>query len=305
MVKKVFIVCPRERTRAVRNQHQVCDYLVALGADAYMIYHPNPDGDRRVLYPELPNVRVADHVEDAPENLVIVPETNDLPSVREECPASRIAIWWRSYVNAALNATVTRNLRTEFEPIHLFHSVYEYAMIRPHLLWSTPWFFLTDYIDDDYLRTDTDSLVAGKADVVCFNGVKDKITGHICAKAGIECIPIAGLPPAEVGAIMRRCKVYVDNGFHSGNDHMPRQAAMSGCVVISNKSGSAAFAEIMPIEEKIVLDSDLYDLIPAVFNDFRYYYDKQRPYREQIRGEKRAFEAHVENFWRQVCGADA
>lgn len=299
--RRIFVICPRFRTGGPENAHQLVDHLNAIGADAYIVYHPNPDRDYSLLYPEFTRVKVSDFAYDAPDSLMVVPEIYTIADARSEFPTSTIALWWLSYVNAVIEGTAGDNMRGEAGAIHLFHSYYEYAMIRPHLSWTTPWFFLTDCIHDDFLALDPDTFADGKQDLVCFNGNKDLITERICAEAGIEAVPLRGMTRAQVLDTMRRCKVYVDNGYHPGKDHLPREAAMNGCVVITNKSGSAAYHEDVPIDEKVTLETDLYDLIPAVFADFRHYYDNQRTYREHIRAEKRAFQANAESFWRQVC----
>ena len=153
---------------------------------------------------------------------------------------------------------------------------------------------------DEYVDLDPDTFVEHKQDVVCFNANKDRITGNICQKLAIPAIGLKGMSRRQVNETLRRCKVYVDNGYHPGKDRMPREAAMHGCVVITNKSGSAAYWEDVPIEEKVTLEQDLYKLIPDVFANYRAYFDKQAHYREVIRSEKEAFRINVENFWRAI-----
>ncbi len=300
-VNKIFIVCPRAITGGPENMHQLCDYLNTLGADAYIWYHPNPDADYRPTYPIFSNVKIAERVEDEPGNMIIIPEVHRILDARQVFPNCTVAIWWLSYVNAVTHGSAAENMGApESQAIHLFHSYYEYAMVRPHLSWDTWWFFLTDYISDDFLSITPEIFLADKQDYVCFNGNKDKIVRNICDKAGIPYIPIQGMTRQQLQETLRTCKVYVDMGFHPGKDHLPREAAMNGCVVITNKSGSAAYYEDVPIEEKVTLELELYDLIPKVLADYRHYYDKQAHYREVIRSEKQVFQINVDNFWRRI-----
>lgn len=301
-VGKVFIVCPRAVTGGPENMHQLCDQLNTIGADAYLWYFPNPEANHTPLYPQFPNIKVAEHVEDDPGNLLIIPEMANVREFQHRFPQMTLALWWLSYDNATRSAFFSDNLDAEAEVIHLFQSYYSYAMVRPHLSWNTWWFFITDYLSEYHLALDTGSFVAGKQDIVCFNGNKDKITRHICEKANVPYIEIKGMTGYQVMETLQTCKVYVDNSFHPGKDRLPREAALNGCVVITNKSGSAAYFEDVPIEEKTVLDLDLYELIPKVFADYRYYFDKQQHYRDAIRGEKTVFAANVENFWRRISG---
>lgn len=301
-VRKIFILCPRVISGGPENLHQLCDRLNEIGADAYIWYFPNPDGDHSPLYPRFADVRIATQIEDAPDNLLILPEMVRIGEFRELFPAIQLAMYWLSYANATFCWFFHDNIVAESLVIHLFHSYYEYAMIRPHLSQSTSWFFLTDYIGDEFLALDPHAFVEGKQDIVCFNGGKDKITANICREAGIEHIAIKGMSRHQVMDVLSRCKVYVDNGFHPGKDHLPREAAMHGCVVVTNKCGSAAYAEDVPIEEKVTLESDLYQLLPEILADYRHYFDRQSHYRQVIRSEKEAFEYNVANFWREISG---
>lgn len=297
---RVYIVCPRHRTGGTENLHQLCDYLNVLGADAAMYYLPNPNADHSVLFPEFGSVKVSADIIDARGTVVIIPEIARITEFRQMYPTSVIAMYWLSYTNAALLGMFRENLEAESQAIHLFHSYYEYAMVRPFLSWQTWWFFLTDYIHDDYLALHPESFVDGKQDLVCYNANKDMITRSICENRGIPFIRMKDMSREQVMETLRICKVYVDNGYHPGKDHMPREAAMHGCVVITNKAGSAAYWEDVPIEEKVTLERELYDLIPDVFANYRHYFDKQAHYREVIRSEKEAFRINVENFWKAV-----
>lgn len=302
VVRKVFIRCPRVVSGGPELLHQLCDRLNVLGAQAYIWYEPNPHGDHSPVFPEYGNVRIAEAVEDEPGNLLIIPETVSINATRANYSRVHLAMYWLSFMNAAACEFFLDNVLAENKVIHLFQSYYEYAMVRPLLSWSTGWFFLTDHINDEYLSLDAESFVAGKQDIVCFNGNKDKISGHVCEEAGIPNIAIKDMSRAEVLATLRKCTVYMDNGHHPGKDRLPREAAMNGCVVITNKSGSAVYIEDVPIEEKSVLVSDLYDLVPTVLANYRHYFDKQQNYRECIRQERAAFEHNVQNFWRQING---
>lgn len=301
MNRKIYFMCPRYKTGGPENAHQLCDYLNSIGAEAYMFYFPNEHGNHEPLYPEFANIRVSDRIEDNPENIVVVPEIYRISDAKVSFQRATIAMWWLSYTNACLFNVLDDNIKASGQAVHLFHSYYEYAMVRPHLAPSTKWFFLTDYIHDDYLALDPASYLDEKQDIVCFNGNKDKITASICQAAGIPYISITNMSKDQVMQTLRKCKVYVDNGFHPGKDHMPREAAMHGCVVITNKCGSAAYAEDVPIEEKVSLETELYDLIPRVMSNYRSYFGKQESYREKIRNEKAVSHQNAREFARAMA----
>lgn len=297
---KVYIVCPRVRTGGPENQHHLCDYLNVLGAEAYIYYQPNEDRDYDLLYPEFTNARVCEQIEDSTDTVIVIPEICRIRDFRNSFPNSTIAVHWLSYTNAALFGSLRANIVDEANAIHLFQSYYEYVMVRPHLSWGTWWFFVTDCISDEYLALDPRAYIPGKQDMLCFNGNKDKITQNICGFAGITCTAISGMPKAEVMEVLQRSKVYVDMGYHPGKDRLPREAAMHGCVVVTNMSGSAAYIEDVPIEEKVRFESDLYGLIPKIFAGYEHYFTRQQTYRDVIRGEKEIFRENVEGFWREI-----
>lgn len=299
-INKIFFVCPRVMTGGPLNIHQVCNHLNSIGADAQIVYYPNPEGDLTPLYSDFPHLRIAEQLQDGAGNLIVIPEMYTIRDAREHFPNCTIALWWLSYGNAALSGAFNDNIAHHAEAIHLFQSYYAYSMVRPHLSWDTWWFFLTDHLHEAHLELNPRDFVAGKRDVVCFNGNKDQITEHICKKANIDYIPIKGMTGYQMMEALQKSKVYVDNSFHPGKDRLPREAAMNGCVVITNKSGSAAYFEDVPIEEKVALELELYELIPKVFADYQYYFDNQEGYREAIRSEKTVFGINVENFWNRI-----
>ena len=61
---------------------------------------------------------------------------------------------------------------------------------------------------------------------------------------------------AEVRKALCTVKVYADFGSHPGRDRMPREAALCGACVLTNRRGSANFAEDVPLPTLYKLDQD-------------------------------------------------
>ena len=61
---------------------------------------------------------------------------------------------------------------------------------------------------------------------------------------------------AEVREALCKVKVYADFGSHPGRDRMPREAALCGACVLTNRRGSANFAEDVPLPTLYKLDQD-------------------------------------------------
>ena len=88
----------------------------------------------------------------------------------------------------------------------------------------------------------------------------------------------------------------MDFGNHPGKDRIPREAAISGCCVITGRQGAAAFYEDVPIPDRYKFD-DLKDIdvesVKACILDIFQNYDERikdfEEYRNMIRGEKEKF----------------
>ena len=97
---------------------------------------------------------------------------------------------------------------------------------------------------------------------------------------------------------MRTAKVYIDFGYHPGKDRIPREAAMCGCCVITNRRGSARNDIDVPIPPEFKFDvpykmDDIYGCITRCFNDFEDQTRKFDSYRAWIADEKRRFDEEV------------
>jgi len=51
----------------------------------------------------------------------------------------------------------------------------------------------------------------------------------------------------EIIGNLKKAKLYIDFGFHTGKDRIPREAVMSGTSIITGYKGSAAFFEDVSI----------------------------------------------------------
>ena len=58
------------------------------------------------------------------------------------------------------------------------------------------------------------------------------------------------MTPAEVTELLMKSKIYIDFGHHPGMDRLPREAALAGCIVVTNKEGAANFRSDVPIGEE-------------------------------------------------------
>ena len=284
----IFILSSYYKTGGPESLHQLCSSLNSKSLESY-IYYVDQKELKNSLY-NFPNVRVTKEIQDIEENLLVIPEIYSLTEIRKLVKHMKIAIYWLSFTNSCLFHSLTENIDSNV--IHLFQSYYSYAMIKPFLNVNSKWFFITDTINPIFQRNP----FIKKQNIIAYNHTKDKITPSLCQQLKIPCIPLINMTQPEIVDILNKCKAYVDLGYHPGRDKLPREAAMCGCVIITNKCGSAAYMEDIPIEEKITYDNDLLLLLPMVISHYEQYYQKQEPYRITIQEEKIKFENYIDSF---------
>ena len=295
----IYFYSPFFKTGGPENIHltvsiinQMCNANVAK-----VIYITNHPGNVS-LYPDIQNVAFASiaEIEDIPTNFVVLPEIYHVDKIRQTTGIinCQYVVWWQSFINACVNNALTNWSLPGV--LHAFHSYYEYAMVRPHLTLGQTYFFLTDFIAEEYTSTKMEEFLDEKEPIVCFNGHKDNLSKKLCEEAKIPFIEIKNMDREGVNTVLKKCQVYVDMGSHPGKDHMPREAAMYGCVVITNKSGSAAYHEDVPIETKVIHESELIPLVEEVLKNYTSYLSKQTSYRKMICDEKQTAEKNISNF---------
>ncbi|KAL7537427.1 hypothetical protein ACHAXR_007818 [Thalassiosira sp. AJA248-18] len=104
----------------------------------------------------------------------------------------------------------------------------------------------------------------------------------------------------EVVALLKRSKVYIDFGPHPGMDRLPREAALAGCVVITNREGAANFNEDVPLPSEFKFASFDVDKINSILKDccnkHGVYAKKMEPYKKWILGQEKQMEVCVDRF---------
>ena len=109
------------------------------------------------------------------------------------------------------------------------------------------------------------------------------------------------MKPDQIAMLMCRAKVYIDFGSHPGKDRIPREAAVCGCCIITNREGSAAYAEDVGIPEKYkISDMQDYDrVLETIYDLVDNYSDRSKDYKKYVTtvlGEKAQFERETANM---------
>ena len=97
--------------------------------------------------------------------------------------------------------------------------------------------YLGDYLRDEFIENALKTCEIEKQNMVAYNPKKGmEFTKKLISLApDIEWIPLQGLTPDEMSLLLRSVKVYIDFGEHPGMDRIPREAAISGCCVITGR----------------------------------------------------------------------
>jgi len=156
--------------------------------------------------------------------------------------------------------------------------------------------FVTDYLNDEYMNT---NLNKPRKRQILYNPAKGiNITTQIMSRLPEEkFIAIENMTTLEVKELMEESMLYIDFGNHPGKDRIPREAAMCGCCVITNKQGSAFYYQDVSIPDEYKFDDNQLDeaitKITHVLDNYDLCKEDFELYRKMIRNEKQGFKIGV------------
>ena len=98
----------------------------------------------------------------------------------------------------------------------------------------------------------------------------------------------------EVISLLKKTKVYIDFGNHPGKDRIPREAAILGCCVITNRKGSANYQKDIPIYQRYKVSEntdipEIVDIIKDCLKNYKLRYKNFDNYRKVIKKEYKKF----------------
>ena len=96
---------------------------------------------------------------------------------------------------------------------------------------------------------------------------------------------------------------YIDFGPHPGMDRLPREAALAGCIVLTNREGAANFAKDVPLPEEFKFSKFDVDVIYGMLKDccckddnHQKYVEKMKPYVKWILVQEKQMEVCVDRL---------
>lgn len=292
--------------------HQLAYKLNLLGIDAKMFY-PNakPNIDPVCEQYKKYNVPVAKML--THNSIVIIPEIA-IPNVKQLAELNvKCIIWWLS-VNNATYSPEDITFAKENNILHLAQSQYALNFLRNNLnIPESNILYLSDYLDSTFFLTPPQSKVevCERENIVLFNPIKGfESTCKLIYRSDhrIKWQALSGLTPSEMRDVMKKAKVYIDFGNHPGKDRIPREAAIQGCLILTNCEGAAANSIDVPIPAKYKFANDTHcnKILEVIYTLLEKYEEKKSdyiPYTETISKEYMEFEKDVFNIFTKLTNA--
>ncbi|WP_099469174.1 hypothetical protein [Konateibacter massiliensis] len=325
MKKRIFVAAPScIASGGPELLHQLCFKLNKFGYNAKMLYYANKAENVETTEPVHPNYEVYNNLytlslEEAndEEAIVIMPEV--AVELIFYLPQSKKIIWWLSVDNYYDNIQLMyqKDLRNEEfidvfglgdeELLHFVQSYYAKDFVMKRLnIEENKIYYLSDYLRMDF---EEEKKASVRNNYCLFNPKKglEKVLYLIGQASGITWLPIQNMTPKQVANLMDASKVYVDFGNHPGKDRIPREAALRGCCIITNKAGSAAYYEDVSIPEEYKFEDiaqsapQIIELIKDIFQNFDEHTKQFEHYRDKIRKEEINFDKNVLEIFEELA----
>jgi hypothetical protein len=321
-VKRVYCLCPAGvQTGGPEALHQLCDEInrcASFQVGASILY-VKTSGDGRILhaagaqkpvaYIDLYNAPVATTdplVKSCSSTLLVWPEcfTNEMLNYLENTTnPCQCAIWWLS-VN---NNTGRFQEWNRNDIIHLYQSEYAKQYISSKGAMHT--YRMTEYISLTPAPCEKERSID-----VLYNPLKGiHYTDAIKKRSGsvMNIRPIGSqdgreqrVSPEQVRELLSSAKIYCDFGPHPGMDRLPREAALAGCCVVTNKEGAAKYDEDVPLPSRYKVQEFNADAIHKLLIHLLENFDERSKdfdeYRTWINGQKERMKECVSSFLHQV-----
>lgn len=323
---KIYVACPANTaTGGPELLHQLVFQLSKLGFSAYMFYYSGLEGDNPVhnAYLKYDNNYV-EEIEDNNNNILIVPEVNtgliyDFKHIQK-------VVWWLSvdnyfhFLSSSIKwKRIVKNIlhRLKLYPkfnvykfnkkeniIHFVQSEYAKQMLKEKNL--TDVYFLGDYLDNLFIENQIKKINQRKENIVIYNPKKGiEFTKVLINKMNnVDFVPIQNMTREDVASLLSCAKVYIDFGNHPGKDRIPREAAISGCCIITGKDGSAKYYEDVSIPDDFKYDATneniekIKDKIYDCINNYENESKKFSLYREKIKTEQDNFILDIKKIFK-------
>lgn len=309
---KIYIACPAAAiSGGAELLHQFSQELTKRNVENYMLYYGNADGSPTPERYRKYGIKIAEQYIDETDSVFVLPEVGVHEAQR--CIKGKAAIWWLSvnnYIMCYRDRFSTTfdlfNVAGQNNAFQFVQSQYAKEFLEKYFH-ITDAYFLTDYINDEIIERSRQDQEP-RENICLYNPAKGLANVEPLirnSRNDITWIPLQGYRPAEMADLMCRAKLYIDFGGHPGRDRIPREAAVCGCCVITNREGSARNDIDIPIpgRYKLTDTSDTQHVLTCVYDVIDHYAERIgdfAAYRGRILGEKEQFGLEVDQFLERV-----
>lgn len=317
----VYIVCPAEsRSGGPELMHQLASELLRRGVDARMYYVPNDVENPVHAAYEAYHIPYVRSLQDEPQNVLVFPETAGIGDFIFVGRFVRKIFWWMSVDNwlktvikwlAAqlenpLESPMPKMLRFDKDTFltHWVQSEYARQFVSLNGVPEKDIQFVGDYLNPVFLARSAGRDETKKEDIIVYNPNKGMEFTEQLMKAApeLDWRPIQDMTREEVEQLLARAKVYIDFGNHPGRDRIPREAAVSGCCVLTGKRGAAANAVDISIPERYKFDDDA-EQIPEILREIQRIFLDFSTASKDFESYRRSIYQEPQEFRRQVAEA--
>ena len=302
---------------------QFCFKLREVGVNAFMYYVTN-DFEGSVVqlkFKEYNNPKV-DKIVDSKNNILVIPEVA-IDSTFQFKEIEKF-IWWLSVDNyyGALKAqnNLIKKLYYQFKDLrnnkllfssckHLVQSEYARLFLtKEKNVENKSIRYLSDYLNNVFINSAINNQSSVKKNAILYNPKKGfEFTARLIENiTEYEWIPLQNLTTRQMSRLLSECKVYIDFGNHPGKDRIPREAAISGCCVITGKRGASANDLDVRIPEKYKFEDSnenislIHNQISDCMNNYENSGKDFEEYRQMIIKEEENFIKDIHSFIKSV-----
>lgn len=324
MKKTIYIAAPScIATGGPELLHQLCFKLNKFGFHAKMFYYANTTSNLNTKEPihqnymiyNNPYTQSLDEVSNEGSYLIIPEGAIELMQYVNNC---KIVIWWLSVDNYfdniqnSYNQDIKKSNDLDFfrlkekEVLHFAQSYYaKDFLINKIGIDINKIFYLSDYLRNDFCKINHSS---NRNNYCLFNPKKglENVLLLMSKSSNLTWLPIMNMMPEQVVSLMDKSKVYIDFGEHPGKDRIPREAAIRGLCVITNKAGSAANEHDVPIPDKYKFEdvpnstNEIIELIQNIYLHFDEHEKDFESYRKRIAEEEQLFDDSIVKIFQEL-----
>ncbi len=339
---KIYIFCPTDVVSGGVNSLQIlCNALVSNKIDAKIFYiKPLEEFINHPVIRSF-NAPYTTEIEDSFQNLLIVPEAY-IPVLHQYGSIRKMIYWLGIYFyikkpphRFPFSIKIVRKIFAGYSffgnPVGGFHAFTQKVNLwskKKDPVWSSGIIHMTNsFYAADFLKYMgiNDAIVLhnpvrdtfylqktkpGKEKKILFGpGTPNKLIRQIRKSfPDYECIRLRHMHPEDVHRLYTESMLFIELGDFAGRNRMPREAVLSGCVVITSRMGSANYYSDLPLPDYYKLDTgtkclpELLKKIQSVTTDYPIHYSKMQNYIDCLINEKNNFETEVANVFKNKQG---